>query len=64
MVNDYEEIEEVKQSEETWLDLFYYALDLTAANIEHIALKYQKDLLMIDREVVAQVITKAITVHR
>jgi hypothetical protein len=53
MVNDHEEIEEVKQSEETWLDLFYYALDLTAANIEHIALKYQKDLLMIDREVVA-----------
>jgi hypothetical protein len=39
-VNDFEEIEEVKQSEEVWMDLFYYALDLTAANIEHIAVKY------------------------
>lgn len=44
-VNDFEEIGEVRQSEEVWMDLFYYALDLTAANIEHIAVKYQKELL-------------------
>lgn len=39
MVDDYETIEEVKEREETWLDLFYYAIDLTAANINHIISK-------------------------
>lgn len=52
MVNEFEQIGEVKKSEEVWLDLFYYALDLTAANIEHIAVKFQHELLTIDKDVV------------
>ncbi len=54
----------MRKQEETWLDLFYYAIDLTAANIQHIASKYEEDLLKIDKEVVAQVISKAINMHR
>lgn len=64
MVDDFDIFEDVRAQEETWLDLFYYAIDLTAANIEHIAVKYQPDLLKIDKEIVAQVINKAIQMHR
>lgn len=64
MVDDFDVYEEVKVQEETWLDLFYYSIDLTAANIEHVACKQQNELLKIEKEIVQQVINKAIQMHR
>ena len=47
-----------------WLDLFLHAIEMTALNIEHIGTKYHEELMSIEREVVAQVISKAIQNHR
>lgn len=35
-----------------WLELFYYAIEMTALNIEHISTKYHTELMQIDKEVV------------
>ena len=53
LVDDCEDILEVRQLEEMWLDLFYHSIEMTAQNIEHIGNKYYAELMRIDKEVVS-----------
>lgn len=42
----------MRQLEEMWLDLFLYAVELTAVNIEYISTKYQAELMQVDKDVI------------
>ncbi len=37
VVDDFETVETVKKLEETWIDFYYYTIDLTAANLSYIS---------------------------
>ena len=64
MVDDYETVESVKKLEETWLDFYYYTIDLTAANLSYISNYYIEQFPKLPEDSQDLVVAKALQIHR